>query len=202
MKKINIPKQLILFVVGVLLGVIIIQQLYLNKKITTVSQPDQNEALGYQISQLVKNNEKLETELSQLKEEKQKTVQSLDDKQTASVNIVQTQTKYAIISGTKVVFGQGVEVDIPDKLELVQIVDLVNALRNIGAEAIAINNKRIGPKTGIDNATFSKPYKIDVIGDPDVLLNALTRPGGINSQIGQKMDVSKKDSVELVALDK
>lgn len=202
MRKINISKQLILFIVGVLLGVIVIQQIYLNKKINTVSQPDQTEALGYQISQLIKNNEKLQTELSQLKDEKQKTIQSLEDKQTVSVNLGETQTKYVIISGTKPVFGQGVEINIPDKLELVQIIDLVNALRNIGAEAIAINDKRIGPKTGIDNNIFSKPYKIFVIGDPEVLSNALTRPGGINSQIGQKMDVGKKESVELPTLDK
>lgn len=64
---------------------------------------------------------------------------------------------------------------------------LINELWAAGAEAIAVNNYRIGNSTGlscagttilIDTKRIAPPYIIDVIGDPKNLKNALMMPGG------------------------
>ena len=201
MKKITFPKEIIVFIATMLLGIIVVQQIYLHRKIGEISQPDQTQALGLEVSQLYKNNVKLQEELDQLIGEKQKTSQSLADREAATVNLEETLEKYQIIAGIKAVEGQGVKIQISDKLEIVQLVDLVNALRNIGAEAISINNRRIGLKTGIDGS-FQAPYEILVIGDSEVLSNSLTRPGGIIAQIGEKMEVTKMDLVLIPSLEK
>jgi uncharacterized protein YlxW (UPF0749 family) len=75
-----------------------------------------------------------------------------------------------------------------DQLEL-----LINELKAAGAEAIAINNHRIGNTSGfscagttilIDTKRIAPPYIIDAIGDPDNLKNALMMPGGfVENQI-------------------
>ena len=77
--------------------------------------------------------------------------------------------------------------------------DFLNALRNIGAEAIVINEKRIGPATGIGENTFSLPYRFQALGNKDILYEALTRRGGIIEQIGQGK-VEKKDNLLLPAV--
>lgn len=201
MKKFTLPKELILFIAAMLLGTIIVQQIYLHRKISEISKPDQTQALGLEVSQLYKNNVKLQEEVDQLTQEKQKTSQSLADREAATVNLQETLEKYQIIASIKPVVGQGVKIQVADKLETVQLVDLVNALRNIGVEAISINNRRIGPKTGVDSS-FQAPYEILVIGDSEVLSNSLTRPGGIIAQIGEKMEVKKIDSVLIPSLEK
>jgi uncharacterized protein YlxW (UPF0749 family) len=64
---------------------------------------------------------------------------------------------------------------------------LINELWAAGAEAIAVNNYRIGNSTGfscagttilVDTKRIAPPYIIDVIGDPKNLKNALLMPGG------------------------
>ena len=187
---------------GILIGVIVIQQIYLHRKIKVITQPDETSALGFQISQLIKTNDKLQTEIFQLNQEKEKMVQVVEERWTASENISETKTKYSIIAGTSFVEGKGVKISVADKLEMVQIVDLINALRNIGAEAISINNKRIGLRTGISSNFFEAPYKILIIGDPAVLYNALTRPGGIIAQIDEEMQVEKVNSIIISPLEK
>jgi len=73
-----------------------------------------------------------------------------------------------------------------DQLEL-----LVNELRAAGAEAIAVNGHRIVSTSGfscagatilIDTKRLSAPYKIEAIGDPANLKNALMMPGGFVEQ--------------------
>jgi uncharacterized protein YlxW (UPF0749 family) len=73
-----------------------------------------------------------------------------------------------------------------DQLEL-----LVNELWAAGAEAISINNYRLGGTTGfscagttilVDTKRLAPPYIIEAIGDPSNLKNALMMPGGFVEQ--------------------
>jgi len=73
-----------------------------------------------------------------------------------------------------------------DQLEL-----LVNELWAAGAEAIAVNNYRLGSTTGfscagttilVDTRRLAPPYIIEAIGDPANLKNALLMPGGFVEQ--------------------
>jgi uncharacterized protein YlxW (UPF0749 family) len=73
-----------------------------------------------------------------------------------------------------------------DQLEL-----LINELWSAGAEAIAINGRRLGATSGfscagttilIDTNRLAPPYHIEVIGDSENLKNALMMPGGFVEQ--------------------
>lgn len=75
-----------------------------------------------------------------------------------------------------------------DQLEL-----LVNELWAAGAEAVAVNGHRVTNSSGfscagtvilIDTKRLAPPYKIEAIGDPENLKNALMMPGGfVETQI-------------------
>lgn len=73
-----------------------------------------------------------------------------------------------------------------DQLEL-----LINELWAAGAEAVSVNNYRLGNTTGfscagttilIDTRRLAPPYIIEAIGDPVNLKNALLMPGGFVEQ--------------------
>jgi len=189
---------LIIFILVFFLGFLIIRQFYFQKEIKKVTSPDQTEALAIEVGELLKNTEKQHKQVEQLKVEKDNLQKSIYDRSKAEQTMDENIAKYQILTGTTKVQGEGVEITIDYKLTLAQQVDLLNALRNIGAEAIAINNKRITAKTGLDQNTFSMPYGIHVIGNKNILYEALTRRGGIIEQLGQA-EVSKKDKLILPA---
>jgi len=83
-------------------------------------------------------------------------------------------TQLEIINGTVAVHGPGVRLSIDFKLQSFEIQDLVNALRQLGAEAVAINSHRViastvvGARSGaitIDGDQISTPYALLAIGD-------------------------------------
>ena len=72
--------------------------------------------------------------------------------------------------------------------------DLINELRNAGAEALALDETRITASSvviqgaralEVDGAPIERTFTLLVIGDPDGLVAALQRPGGIVTQLEQ-----------------
>lgn len=190
---------LIFITIGVLLGFLIIQQFYLQKKITQSSQPENISDLAFQVLQLNKSNEDLKKEIGELSEQKDMIEKSLFDRNTATQTLDKDLAKYKIISGQVEISGPGVQIKIDRKMKLEQMVDLLNAIRNIGAEAISINGKRISYSKGISEKDFSPPYKIEVIGNSDLLYSALSRRGGILDEVAQG-EVLKKEMLILPAV--
>ena len=93
---------------------------------------------------------------------------------------------------------------------------VVNALWEAGAEAISVNDQRIGPGTTIRTAgdtilvalePVGSPYVVRAIGDPDALTSAMAK-GTIGpylstqtSTFGIGLDVKKSDSISMVGTD-
>jgi uncharacterized protein YlxW (UPF0749 family) len=91
------------------------------------------------------------------------------------------------------VSGPGVEVRIDGPFDDRAMSDLINELRNAGAEAIGVNGARIGPRAWfaradagvvVDGRTITSPYRVQAVGSPDTISVALTRVGGIVGQLG------------------
>jgi uncharacterized protein YlxW (UPF0749 family) len=95
-------------------------------------------------------------------------------------------------AGIDAVTGPGIRVTITGGLDGLAVMDLVNELRNAGAEALAIDGVRIvaasvvaGPKDGlsIEDHPIPDSFVIEAIGSPENLTGSLTRVGGIQSQL-------------------
>lgn len=91
----------------------------------------------------------------------------------------------------------------------VDILEIVNVLRNAGAEAISINGHRIiatspisciGTVIKINDEKVGAPYVISAIGNPESLESALNIPGGIISileKFGIKITKEKKEEIKI-----
>jgi uncharacterized protein YlxW (UPF0749 family) len=97
-------------------------------------------------------------------------------------------------AGLSPVVGQGIVVNVTGSLDAIAVNDLINELRNAGAEAMALDETRItaasvvaqGARSlEIDGVAFDRTFTLLVIGDSDGLIAALERPGGIVTQLEQ-----------------
>ena len=97
-----------------------------------------------------------------------------------------------VFAAQDAVTGQGISVAVDGPFDEKAMSDIVNELRNAGAEAIAINDRRVGPRSwfapgsqggiALDANRLGAPWVIRAIGPSDVLYVAVTRTGGIIGQ--------------------
>jgi uncharacterized protein YlxW (UPF0749 family) len=95
-------------------------------------------------------------------------------------------------AGLDPVGGRGIEITVSGPITASAVEDLVNELKNAGAEAIAVEDVRVVPGTvfgggggglSVDDTALGDPFTIQVIGTPDTLTGSLARAGGIIAQL-------------------
>lgn len=187
------------FLTFVVLGILVTNQYTLYKKINLISSPEEPESKAIRVSQLYNDNEKLTAQLGVLGEHKSELQNSVTSSQDTQQILEKEIQKYKIILGQTDVEGPGATISISHTLVLTQLIDLMNALRNSGAEAIAINQKRVITTTSMEEFKEKPSYMIQVIGDQTVLYDSLTRPGGIMDLITNG-NVEKSDKLLLPSI--
>lgn len=120
-----------------------------------------------------------------------------------------------ILAGVLPAHGPGIQVTISDPGRQVGgpiVLDLVQELRDAGAEAIDIGGVRVVASTyiGTDGATIlvdghrvSRPIEVTAIGDSKTLSSAMSIPGGIVETVRQKggnAAVAEADNVQITSL--
>lgn len=123
-------------------------------------------------------------------------------------------TTLGILAGTVAAKGPGVEVYITDpraSMRAATLLDLVQELRDAGAEAIQIGSARVVASTSfsdvndgiaVDNVMLRAPYTVRAIGDGQTMATALEIPGGVIASMpeGAHATVATRDEVEVTAL--
>lgn len=192
--------KIILATIGFFLGIFIVTQFYSTKAIKKVTQPENNEVIVLEVAKLSKTNADLRNEVKAL-------TTSLDSynnsSQTAQDALFQYQSdiiRYDNINSAKSISGQGVLITVDDMTLTPQIVDLVNAIKNIGYESIQINNTRLSINTNLGQFSGLPKYEISVLGNSKLIKSALERKGGIIEQITinkNKINIEEKTNIEL-----
>jgi len=118
-------------------------------------------------------------------------------------------------AGLDPVVGSGVSVTISGPIDGAGLEDLINELRNAGAEAIAVAGIRDVPgvvaiglpgQVLLDGSRLGETVNLDAIGAPDKLTGSLTRSGGVIAQLAAThpdvvVTVTPLDRLELPATD-
>ena len=183
--------QLSMAAVAFVLGLLVVVQL------RTQTGGSALEALSTQdLTSLVANlnsqNDRLRTEVGTL----QNQLDELRANQaTGATSIGQIESDLGRVrawTGLDPVSGRGVTITVSGPIEAIAVGDLLNELRNAGAEAIAIGDIRVVAKTtvsgppgslDVDGFLLGTPFRIRVIGKPETLVGSLTRAGGIIAQL-------------------
>ncbi|GAB3570365.1 DUF881 domain-containing protein [Spelaeicoccus albus] len=121
----------------------------------------------------------------------------------------------AILAGTAKAVGPGVTLTVTDpqsKVTSADVLNMIEELRDAGAEAIQIGHVRVVASTAIVNdgdavsvggARVASPYRLRVIGDADTIATALKIPGGVSDVVntrGGKLTISKHKKVSVTAV--
>lgn len=191
---------IILTIAAIFLGVFMAMQYSLIKP--SRGNTESSEAMAVEIERLAKNNADLKNQLTELTKNYQSYKDSFDDQAALEIQIRKDLKQLETINAVSGISGQGVEIVVPDKLAEAQIVDLVNAIKNIGADAMAINGRRIDLYTPINQSGFSAPYTFEIVGNSVILEGALSRKGGIVEQLqtkGMNLKLAKMSEIVLGA---
>lgn len=165
---------------------------------------------------------KLNDENVKLAEKFQNTTNELDDARnqaaqndSSSKNTSELIKKYTIVSGKTDVTGQGIIIkykpsDNEIKADIVKdLRDIVNEIKNAGAEAIEINNQRIVGTTAIEmvknkieinDTEVSGNFIIKAIGDSNLMYSGLIRPGGTIENIresGVNIEINSENTIKI-----
>jgi uncharacterized protein YlxW (UPF0749 family) len=203
--------QLWLTAVCLLFGVLLMVQFRTQGKIAKTLQTESSADQAQIIANLYDANVALRNEVADL------TRQLEQQRDQAALGRVGELTadleKLRVINGTAPATGPGVELAIDADVRIEDVQDLVNELRNAGAEAMALNGSRITARSALrsdrgqvvlNDRRVVPPYVFDVIGSPEILERAITRKGGLLSYLQNtypdgEIELSRREQLDLPA---
>jgi uncharacterized protein YlxW (UPF0749 family) len=144
------------------------------------------------VANLNDRNDQLRGEITSLERELA-TLQDNTDRGEVSVDELRADLlRVRLYAGIDPATGPGVVLAIRGPIDGPGVEDLVNELRNAGAEAMAIGDVRVVPGVvvigpaglaQVDGVALDDPFELTAIGAPDKLTGSLTRSGGIIAQL-------------------
>ena len=157
----------------------------------------------------------LAREAADLQRERDGLVSGSDTRQAAIDAAERNAATQGILTGRLPAEGPGVIVTLtePDgAIKPASMLNMLEELRNAGAEAIELNGQRITASSAftgtagaieVDGVTLHAPYQWTAIGDPDIIGPALKIPGGALAQVrsnGGRGTVEAQDLVQVTAV--
>jgi uncharacterized protein YlxW (UPF0749 family) len=205
--------QATLFAVAMLMGMLGVGQLNSQARPIEISRLSATE-LSTLIETLTAANRELRSGLAGIRDQLRQYEVSGPRSESALQVSREDLRRITAFGGLAAVDGQGIVMDVDGNLDAIALNDLINELRNAGAEAIAVDAIRItarsvateGPRAmELDGVEVGERFTLRAIGSPDGLLGAMERPGGIISQlklfIRATIQIRQTESVKLPASD-
>jgi uncharacterized protein YlxW (UPF0749 family) len=202
--------QLSITLVALMLGVLVMAQF------ATQQHMSQKRALAsgvdgaLLISSLVEGNARLRQEVNDLDAQMDSYRSATNQSKLQAMQDELDRLK--VFNGAVQVYGPGVQVTLDGPVAVLDLQDLLNELRNAGAEALALNGQRLIASSIIepmadgsiimDGVAVRRPYVFTALGDPATLETALLRPGGLltvfsNSRQGLMVSVQQRDRLTM-----
>lgn len=184
------PSTLVILFVSLLVSFLLVSQIRLQSSSRRLMDLSADE-LGGIINQLTLENDNLRKEIVDLRVRHINYQRQQEDQSSILNQSLLDLRKLKIFGCLTEVEGRGVEVNIVDSENLLRpfdFLEIIHELKSAEAEAIAINGVRLSPFSAvtqeksslvIEGDKITAPYKIEAIGDPKLLREALTITGGV-----------------------
>jgi uncharacterized protein YlxW (UPF0749 family) len=206
--------QLTIAAVAFVLGVLVVLQLRAQASDSALAQLSAQDLtvlvanLNARNDQLRREGATLDSELGTLKSNQSRGDVSVDE-------ITDDLKRVRAYAGLDPVAGPGVTISIDGPIDGRGVEELINELRNAGAEGIAVGDVRVVPGVvvsgaagalAVGNSPLPSGFELSAIGAPDKLTGSLTRSGGVIAQFAATqpeitVTVTPVDRVDLPATD-
>jgi uncharacterized protein YlxW (UPF0749 family) len=168
------------------------------------------------IANLTTRNEQLRTEISTLTRQESSLVEARNRGETTVGELASDLARIRAWAGLTDVTGQGIAITVSGPIGGDGIEELLNELRNAGAEAIEVDGVRVVAGTvvagapgalSVENLALGDAFEIRAIGSPQILTGTLTRTGGVIAQVGAtypdaRLTVSPVEAMTLPATER
>jgi uncharacterized protein YlxW (UPF0749 family) len=168
------------------------------------------------IANLTTGNDELRTEITDLRDQAAHLTEAHDRGDTTVDELAGDLARIRAWAGLTAVSGQGIAITARGRIGGDGVEDLLNELRNAGAEAISVDGVRIvsgvvvagAPGAlSVENNAIGEAFEIRAVGSPQILTGTLTRTGGVIAQIGAtypdaQLTVTPVDMLSLPATDR
>jgi len=201
--------------VALLLGVLAVGQLRAQSGAPALAGLSATD-LTQLIANLTTGNDELRAEVTDLQSQAAHLKDDHDRGETTVDELTADLARIRAWAGLTPVAGQGVAIVVRGRIGGDGVDDLLNELRNAGAEAISVDGIRV--VTGVivagapgalsvENHAIGDTFEIRAIGSPQILTGTLTRTGGVIAQIGAtypdaQLTVTPADQLTLPATDR
>jgi uncharacterized protein YlxW (UPF0749 family) len=144
------------------------------------------------VANLNARNDQLRTEIATLEQEARGLAAGEARGETSLGQLQLDAARVRAWSGLSSVVGPGLRISITGPITGLDVENLLNELRNAGAEAVAIADVRLvagdvvaGPagQLSVGNTSLLDPLEVTAIGNAETLVGTLTRAGGIIAQL-------------------
>lgn len=168
------------------------------------------------IANLTTGNDQLRSEVTALQGQAAELVAAKDRGETTTDQLAEDLARIRAWAGLTPVTGQGITIVVRGAIGGDGVEDLLNELRNAGAEAVAVDGVRIVPGVvvagapgalSVENHGIADSFEIRAIGSPQILTGTLSRAGGVIAQLGAtypgtELTVTPVDQVTIAATDR
>jgi uncharacterized protein YlxW (UPF0749 family) len=188
--RLALPERLGVAVVAALVGFLLVGQLRGQVRYTQRLQAESEGDLARILASLTAEADALRDERATLELELA-TLETSSARDEAAVAAARAQIDaLEVLAGVVPAHGPGIVLTVTDSRGAVgydTFVDIVQELRDAGAEAIAINDVRVGATTAfgeqdgrilVGTVAVTAPYRVVAIGRPETLESGLAIPGG------------------------
>lgn len=214
MTPITRAQRLTVAAVAFLLGILAVGQLRGQAGVPGLSNLTAVE-LTQLIANLTTNNDQLRDEIAELSRQEAHLIDTRNRGETTVGELTADLARIRAWAGLTAVSGRGIAITVSGPIGGDGIEELLNELRNAGAEAIAVDGIRVVASVvvagapgalSIGNAPLGDAFEIRAIGSPQILTGTLTRTGGVIAQVGAiypdaRLTVTPLETMTLAATD-
>jgi uncharacterized protein YlxW (UPF0749 family) len=201
--------------VALLLGVLAVSQFRSQDVYSRSLQLETPASLTTLVAGLAEKNDSLRDEILDLRLRLESARDSIASGKGSLDESERQLTQLRVFAAQGAVHGPGITVTVDGPFDERALSDLINELRNAGAEALSINDRRIGPRSyfgsappgglAVDSTAIAGPWVVRAVGSTDVLYVAITRTGGIVGQFEliyqrTRFSVRKEAALDLPAM--
>lgn len=189
--QIGLGSRLTVAAVAGLLGILVVGQLRGQAGVPGLSNLSATE-LTQVIANLSTGNDRLRGEIATLTRQEAELAAARDRGETTVDQLTEDLARIRAWAGLSAVTGQGIAITVNGAIGGDGVEDLLNELRNAGAEAISVAGVRVvmgvvvagAPGAlSVENVVIGDAFEIRAIGSPQILTGTLTRTGGVIAQI-------------------
>ncbi len=215
MKRLSFRSQLLVALLAGLLGFALVVQVRSAQQGSGLAGARQEDLVRI-LDDLTARSDRLRAEIADLERARDRLTSGVGQDAAALEESRRRADVLAILAGTAAARGPGVVVTVTDPERSVAadvLVDVLQELRDAGAEALQVNGVRLVASSyfadragGVvaDGTALSPPYRFVAIGDPHTLADAMAIPGGVldlvASKAGARAAVERRDSLVVDAL--